>query len=154
MRRMIAMMVAMALAWTQAVVAAGPRNSWNKIRYRGGTVQVKLDPWDWNTTLTVKPDEIVLMFTPRTTIRIKPSQVRSISYGQEAHRRVENIVALGVLIGPLALFGLLHVSKDQLVGIVYDTEDGKSGAVLLESPFYWGILRAKEATGKPVEVKP
>jgi hypothetical protein len=146
-------MVALALAWSDAIAA--PRNSWNKIRYAGGTVQVRVDPWDWNTTLTIKPDEIVLAFSPRPTIRIKPSQVRSISYGQEAHRRVENIVALGVLVGPLALFGLFHVSRDQLAGIVYDTEDGNSGAVLLETPFALTILQAlKEVTGKPIEVKP
>ena len=146
-------MVALALAWSEA--AAAPRNSWNKIRYAGGTVQARVDPWDWNTTITVNPDQIVVVFSPRQAIRIKPSQVRSLSYGQEAHRRVENIVALGVLVGPFALFGLLHVSKDQLAGIVYDTEDGKSGAVLLESPFALPILKAlKEVTGKPIEVKP
>jgi hypothetical protein len=97
----------------------------------------------------------VLLFSPPTTVRIKPSQVRSISYGQEAHRRVENIVALGVLVGPFALFGLLHVSKDQLVGIVYDTDDGKEGAVLLETPLAMTILKAlKEVSGKPIDVKP
>lgn len=153
MRRIVAVMVALALASSE--VAAAPRNSWNKIRYRGGTVQVRVDPWDWNTTLTVKPDIVVLVFSPHTTVQIKPSQVRSISYGQEAHRRVEDIVALGVLVGPFALFGLLHVSKDQLVGIVYDTEDGKEGAVLLETPLAMTILKAlKEVTGKPIDVKP
>jgi hypothetical protein len=153
MRRAFAIIVACGLAWTQA--AAAPRNAWNKIRYRGGTVQVKVDPWDWNTTLTVKPDEIELVFSPRTVLRIKPEQVRSISYGQEAHRRVEDIVALGILVGPFALFGLLHVSKDQLVGIVYDTGDGKMGAVLLETPAYQPILQAlQQATGKTVEFKP
>jgi len=153
MRRLIAILVMLGLGSSEAVAA--PRNSWNKIRYRGGTVHVRVDPWDWNTTLTVRPDSIVLLFSPRTTLKIKPSQVRSISYGEEAHRRVENIVALGVLIGPLALFGLFHVSRDQLAGIVYDTEDGKSGAVLLETPFALTILQAlKEVTGKPIEVKP
>ena len=93
MRRIIAVMVALTLAWGEAVAA--PRNSWNKIRYRGGTVKVRVDPWDWNTALTVTPDFIVLVFSPRTTVRIKPSQVRSISYGEEAHRR-RDIVALGV----------------------------------------------------------
>ncbi len=97
----------------------------------------------------------MLTFSPKATVRIKPSQVRSISYGQEAHRRVENVVALGVLVGPFALFGLLHVSRDQLVGIVYDTDDGKRGAVLLESPFAMAILAAlKNVTGKPIDVAP
>jgi hypothetical protein len=62
---------------------------------------------------------------------------------------------LGVLVGPFALFGLLHVSKDQLVGIVYDTDDGKEGAVLLETPLAMTILKAlKEVSGKPIDVKP
>ncbi len=150
MRRAVAVLTVLAFSWVQA--SAAPRTSWNKIRYHGGTIQVKVDPWDWNTALTVNPDAIVLTFSPKATVRIKPSQVRSISYGQEAHRRVENVVALGVLVGPFALFGLLHVSRDQLVGIVYDTDDGKRGAVLLESPAALAILAAlKDATGKPIE---
>jgi hypothetical protein len=152
LRRVIAIVAAISLVCAQAIGA--PRNSWNKIRYRGGTVQVKLDPWDWNTTITVNPDEIVLLFNPHTVVRIKPSQVRSLSFGEQAHRRVEDIIALGLLFPPLALFGVLHASKDQLVGIVYDTESGKMGAVLLETPLYRPILDAlKNATGKPIEYK-
>src|SRR5580704_2454476 len=71
----------------------------------------------------------------------QPSQVESISYGQEAHRRVGDIVALSLVLGPFALFGLLNHSTDNLVGIVYHTDDGKRGAILLETPFYWGILQ-------------
>jgi hypothetical protein len=153
MRRIAAIFVALSLSWTQA--AGATNNSWNKIRYRGGTVVAKVDSWDWNTTLTVKPDEIVVLFAPRTTLRIKPTQVESISYGQEAHRRVGDIVALSLVLGPLALFGLLSHPKDNLVGIVYHTDDGKRGAILLETPAYWGILQAlKAATGKPVDITP
>jgi hypothetical protein len=153
MRRTATVCVILALSWVQA--AADPRNSWNKIRYRGGTVVARIDSWDWNTTLTVKPDEIVVLFAPRTTLRIKPSQVDSISYGQEAHRRIGDIVALSIVLGPLALFGLLRHNPDHLVGIVYHTDDGKKGAILLESPFYWGILQAlKTVTGKPVDITP
>jgi len=153
MRRIVAACVIVSTSWAQAAPPA--RNSWNKIRYRGGTVAAKVDSWDWNTTLTVKPDEIVVFFAPRTTLRIKPSQVESISYGQEAHRRVGDIVALSLVLGPLALFGLLHHSTDNLVGIVYHTDDGKRGAILLETPFYWGILQVlKTATGKPVDITP
>ena len=134
---------------------APPQNSWNKIRYRGGTVSAKVDSWDWNTTLTINPDEIVVFFAPRTTLRIKPSQVDSISYGQEAHRRVEDIVALSLVLGPFALFGLLRHPTDHLVGIVYHTDDAKRGAILLEAQAYWRILQAlKAATGKPVDITP
>lgn len=153
MRRIVAACVMLSTSWVQAAPAA--RNSWNKIRYRGGTVPAKVDAWDWNTTLTVKPDEIVVFFAPHTTVRFKPSQVESISYGQEAHKRVGDIVALSLVLGPLALFGLLGHPKDNLVGIVYHTDDGKRGAILLETPMYWGILQAlKAATGKPVDVTP
>jgi hypothetical protein len=154
MRRAVSICVILALSSVHA--AGSPRNSWNKIRYRGGTVVARVDSWDWNTTLTVKPDEIVVLFSPRsTTLRIKPGNVDSISYGQEAHRRVGDIVALSIVLGPLALFGLLRHNPDHLVGIVYHTDDGKRGAVLLESPFYWGILEAlKTVTGKPVDITP
>jgi hypothetical protein len=87
-------------------------------------------------------------------VRIAPSKVRSLSYGQEAKRRVENVVALSMLLGPFGLFGLMHKTKDELVGIVYDTDDGKQGAVLLESPFALAILGAlSTVTGKAIEVK-
>jgi hypothetical protein len=155
MRRAVAAFVILSLSWAQAAGAPRRNNVWNKIRYRGGTVSVRVDDWDWNTTLTVKPDEIVVLFSPHTTVRIKPSQVESISYGQEARKRVEDIVALSLVLGPLALFGLLRHPTDNLVGIVYHTDDGKRGAILLETNFYWAILKAlKAATGKTVDMTP
>jgi hypothetical protein len=154
MRRIFAVAAIVSLAWAQAT-GADRAPSWNKIHYLGGTVKAKVDRWDWNTTLTIRDGEIELVFNPHTTLRLKPSQVRSISYGQEAHRKVEDIVALGLVFPPLALFGVLHASKEQLVGIVYDTEDGKMGAVLLESPQFFAILQAlTRVTGKTVELRP
>jgi hypothetical protein len=152
-RRTVAACLILVVCCVQA--DGGARNSWNKIRYRGGTVPAKVDSWDWNTTLTVNPDEIVVFFAPRTTVRIKPSQVESISYGQEAHRRVGDIVALSLVLGPFALFGLLRHPQDNLVGIVFHADDGKRGAILLETPVFLDILKAlKAATGKPVDLTP
>ena len=152
MRRIWAIALTAAVVWAQTSWAGG--NSWNKIRYRGGTVEAKVNPYDWNTTLTVKPDDIVLVFGPRQSLHIQPARVLSLSYGQEAHRRVADVVTLSAVFSPLALFGLLHVSKDHLVGIVYRTDDGKSGAVLLEADkhIYSDILTLlKTVTGKPVD---
>lgn len=42
------------------MVGSAAGNSWNKIRYSGGTVAAKVNPYDWNTTLTVSPGTIVL----------------------------------------------------------------------------------------------
>ena len=108
-------------------------NSWNKLRYSGGTVEAKVNPFDWNTTLAVKPDAIVLVFAGRVTFRMKPNQVTALSYGQEAHRRVADMVALSVIATPLALFGILHKSKTHFIGIEYRGDDGKPGALLLEA---------------------
>jgi hypothetical protein len=157
MRQTVACTLAFALAIGQPAWAADEGNSWSKLRYRGGTVQAKVDPYDFNTTLTVTQDQIVLAFTRSVTVRIRPSQVDSLSYGQEAHRKVADVVALSVVFSPLALFGLLHVAKYHLIGIVYHTEDGKPAAVLLEAEKtnYAAILLAlKTVTGKPVEKAP
>jgi hypothetical protein len=139
------------------LAAQGQGNSWNKLRYSGGTVPAKVNPFDWNTTLTVSPDGIVLMFAHRVTVRMSPAQVTALSYGQEAHRRVADMVALSVVATPLALFGILHKSKVHFIGIEYHGDDGKPGAVLLEADKnnYRPILRVlKSLTGKPVQNSP
>ena len=132
-------------------------NSWNKLRYAGGTVEAKGNDFDWNTTLTVRPDAIVVVFAHRTTVRLQPLQVTALSYGQEAHRRVADMVALSLVVTPLALFGLLHTSKVHFIGIEYRTADGKPGAILLEADKnnYRAILEVlKAVTGKPVRNAP
>jgi hypothetical protein len=132
-------------------------NSWNKLRYAGGTVEAKVNDFDWNTTLTVRPDAIVVVFAHRTTVRLQPLQVTALSYGQEAHRRVADMVALSLVVTPLALFGLLHTSKVHFIGIEYRTADGKPGAILLEADKnnYRAILEVlKAVTGKPVRNAP
>ena len=153
----VAMRSLVALLAIAAVAAADSGNSWNKIRYSGGTVQAKVNPFDWNTTLTVEPDAIVLQMGPRASLRLKPSQVTALSYGQEAHRRVADMVALSLVATPLALFGILHKSTAHFIGIEYKTEDGKAGAVLLEADKnnYRAILKIlKVVTGKPVQNEP
>jgi hypothetical protein len=140
-----------------AAVAAADGNSWNKLRYSGGTVPAKVNPFDWNTTLTVAPDAIVLVFEGQKSVRFRPDQVTALSYGQEAHRRVADMVALSVVATPLALFGILHKSKVHFIGIEYRAEDGKAGAVLLEADKnnYRAILRVLQSvTGKTVQNAP
>ena len=155
MRRAVTWVVVLAMAGQQWLRADG--NSWNKLRYAGGTVEAKVNDFDWNTTLTVKPDAIVVVFAHRTTVRLQPLQVTALSYGQEAHRRVADMVALSLVVTPLALFGLLHTSKVHFIGIEYRTADGKPGAILLEADKnnYRAILEVlKAVTGKPVRNAP
>ena len=153
--RSITAVVILAVCWAQC--AFSQPNSWNKIRYVGGTIEAKVNPYDWNTTLTIRPDAIVLVFAHRQTLSIRPTQVISLSYGQEAHRRVVEMVALSVMVNPLALFGLFHKSKDHFIGIQYQGDNGKPAGLLLEADKsnYQAVLEAlKTATGKPVEDAP
>lgn len=151
MRRTSAILIAGAtLLWAQG-------NAWNRIRYAGGTMEAKVNPFDWNTTLTVTPDAIALAIGPKARLRLEPAQVTTLSYGQEAHRRVADMVALSLVATPVALFGILHKSTTHFVGIEYKTADGKTGAVLLEADKnnYRAILSVlKTVTGKPVQNAP
>ena len=151
-KRLIALLVLL----SQSLAADG--NTWNKIRYSGGTVPAKVNAYDWNTTLTVSPDTIRLVFGGRTTLKLSPTQVTALSYGEEAHRRVADMVALSVvLVNPLVLFGILHKSKNHFIGIEYKDSDGKTGALLLEADKnnFRAILSAlKTVTGKPVKNEP
>ena len=155
MRRAIAMTALVSMIGPGWLDAAG--NSWNKLRYNGGTVDAKVNPFDWNTTLTVTADAVTLVFSGRRTVRIKPSDVTGLSYGQEAHRRVADMVALSLVATPLALFGILHQSKTHLIGIEYRTRDGKPGGLLLEADKnnYRVILQIlSSVTGKAVQGAP
>ncbi len=159
MRRILAFLVA-------AIVLGAPcagveHRSWNKILYIGGTVPIKTNPYDYNTTLTVslKPDQIVVVIAPgsafasRQTIRIQPSRVVSLSAGPAAWRRVGEVSGARLPAKAPALFGLLQ--DRGFLGIVYEAEDGKRGAMLLDTYLSWSILEVlRTLTGKPVEVSP
>ena len=143
------------VSW-QSLWAEG--NSWNKIRYSGGTVPAKVNPYDWNTTLTVTPDSIMMVFGGRTTFRLAPSAVRALTYGEQAYRRVADMVTLSVVfVNPLVLFGILHKSKNHFIGIEFRGSDGQNGGVLLEADKnqFRAILEAlKTVTGQPVQNSP
>jgi hypothetical protein len=154
MRRIVAALLVLGLAGPPCLADQG--NSWNKLRYSGGTVTAKVNPFDWNTTLTVAPGDLTFVFG-RQTFRLAPAEVTALSYGQEAHRRVADMVALSLIATPLALFGILHQSKTHFIGIEYRTGDGKPGGLLLEADKnnYRAILHALEVvTGKPVKNAP
>jgi hypothetical protein len=145
-------------------VAAAERTSWNRIQYVGGTIQIQTNPYDWNTTLTATPDLIVIViapakiFTPQQTVRVKPGQVRSLSSGQTAWRRVgevngSQLPGSQLPVSRPSLFGLGR--RHEFIGIVYEAEDGKPAALLLDSDFNVKILQfLKKITGKPVEDSP
>jgi len=146
---------ALALVLCGSVAAFAQGNTFTKVRYNGGSVASKVDPKDWNNKLTVTPDAITLETKDKVRVDIPPKSVTSLSYGQEAHRRVGTMVALAVLVAPVALFGLFHKTRLHYVGIQYNTPDGKNAGVLLQGDKdnYRAILVALQGvSGAPVSV--
>ncbi len=138
-----------------AVVAYGQGNTFNKVRYNGGSVDSKVNPKDWDNRLTVTSDTITLALKDGKKVDIPAKSVTSLSYGQEAHRRVGTMIALAVLLAPVALFGLFHKTRLHYIGIQYTTADGKTAGILLQGDKdnYRAMLVALQGvTGVPVSV--
>lgn len=145
----------LALVLCTAVAAWAQGNSFDKIRYNGGSVDSKVDAKDWHNQLTVTPDMITLALKDGKKLEIPPKTVTSLSYGQEAHRRVGTMIALAILISPVALFGLLHKTRLHFIGIQYTLPDNKTGGILLQGDKdnYRAILVALQGvTNAPVSV--
>ncbi len=138
-----------------SVLAYADGNAFTRVRYNGGSVPSKVDPKDWGNKLTVTSDAITLDFKDGQKLAIEPKSVVSLSYGQEAHRRVGTMVALAILIAPVALFGLFHKTRLHYIGIQYATPDTKNAGILLQGDKdnYRAILVALQGvTGAAVSV--
>ena len=147
----------LAVVLSSALVAYAGGNTFNRVRYNGGTVSTKVDPKDWGNQLIVTSDLITFKLKDGQKIDIQPKSVTSLSYGQEAHRRVGTMIALGILVAPLALFGLFHKTRLHFIGAEYTTPDGKKAGLLLQGDKdnYRAILVALQSvTGVPVAVGP
>lgn len=126
--RYLAMILVAILSLPHVVKAA--EATWNKIRYQAGTVDAKVNPFDWNTTLRVLPTGIEIVFEGRKRVIIESRNVTALSYGDAAYRRVNDML-VNASSKPVPLFGIVRNSKDHLVGIEFRNEDGTKGAVLL-----------------------
>jgi len=132
----------MSRAWLQN---RGPRHA----RFSRDGVETKVDPKDWNNHLTVTSDTITLKLKDGQQVEIPARSVTGLSYGQEAHRRVGTMIALGILVSPVALFGLMHKTRLHFIGIEYTTPDSKKAGLLLQGDKdnYRAILTALEGEG-------
>jgi hypothetical protein len=146
-------LIAIALSCAVLVYAQG--NTFTKVRYNGGSVASKVDPKSWDNRLTVTSEAIVLEFKDKQRAEIPPKSVTSLSYGQEAHRRVGTMIALAILVAPVALFGLFHKTRLHYIGIQYASPDGRSSGILLQADKdnYRAMLVALQGvSGAPVSV--
>ncbi|HUM07213.1 MAG TPA: PEGA domain-containing protein [Terriglobales bacterium] len=153
MRHVFTKSLAMFLSFS--LLAYGQGNTFTRVRYNGGSVASKVDPKDWNNKMIVTSDAITLEFKDGQKLVIAPKSVMSLSYGQEAHRRVGTMVALAILVAPVALFGLFHKTRLHYIGIQYATPDTKNAGILLQGDKdnYRAMLVALQGvTGVPVSV--
>jgi hypothetical protein len=104
--------------------------SWNKIRYQAGTVDAKVNPFDWNTTLKVSPSGIEMIFAGSKKIMVENRNVTALTYGEAAYRRINEMLG-NASSKPVPLFGIVKNGNDHLVGIEFKNADGTKGAVLL-----------------------
>lgn len=144
-----------ALVLSFALVSYGQGNTFERVRYNGGSVSSKVNPKEWKNTLAVTSDSINLSLKDGVNLTIAPKSVTSLSYGQEAHRRVGTMIALAILVAPVALFGLFHKTRLHYIGIQYKDKDGKPSGILLQGDKdnYRAILVALQGvTGVPVSV--
>jgi hypothetical protein len=145
----------MAALLVVALVGFVQGSTFDQIRYNGGTLQTQVDPKDWDNTLTIEPGSIRLWLKDGQSLTIDPARVTQLSYGQEAHRRVGTMIALGILLAPLILFGLFHKTRLHFIGIEYTDDQGRNAGVLIQAhkDNYRGVLMAlRGATRAPIAV--
>lgn len=148
--------VLMCVIMVCAPVLADTGNSWNRVRYNAGTLQTTVSPKEWDNKLTITSELITFTLKDGQKVEIDPKTVTSLSYGQEAHRRVGTMIALAIIVAPVALFGLFHKTRLHYIGIEFE-KDGKKGGLLLQGDKdnYRGILMSlKSVTGKEVDTAP
>ena len=145
-----------AVALCVPLIAYGQQgNTFDKVRYNGGSVATKVKPDDWNNKLTVTSDEIKFALNDGQNISIDPKAVTSLSYGQEAHRRVGTAVLIGVFSLGIGALSALHKTKLHYIGVNYNDKDGKKQGLLMQGDkgnFRAIIVALQGVTGQPISV--
>ena len=147
--------IALLTAVSISAVVCAQGNTFDKVRYNGGSISTKVKPDDWNNKLTVTSEQISLVLNDGQTVTVAPKQVTSLSYGQEAHRRVGTAVALAVFSLGIGALSALHKTKLHYIGINYDDKDGKKQGLLLQGDkgnFRAMIVALQGVTGLPISV--
>jgi len=139
-----------------AAFALADGSSWDRVRYCGGTLQTEIDPSDWNNHLSVSAEQVVLQLGDGSKVEIPTKSITGLSYGQQAHGRINSITKVGVPSSESesVIFGLRR-TRLHFIGIEYRPPDGKTSGLLLQGnkDNYRAILKALEnATGATVAV--
>lgn len=130
-------------------------NNFDKVRYNGGSISTKVKPDEWDNKLSVTSEAIVLTLKDGQSVSINPKDVTSLSYGQEAHRRVGTAIGLAVFSLGIGALSALHKTKLHYIGINFSDKDGKKQGVLLQGDknnFRAILVALQGVTGVPISV--
>ncbi len=103
-----------------------------KVRYVGGSVASTVKPDDWGNVMTVSSEEIVLKLKDGQEVKIDPKNVKLLTYGRNASRRIGTYAALAI-ISPLFLLGMFKKNKQHFIGIAVENADGKKDGYNLQA---------------------
>jgi opacity protein-like surface antigen len=123
-----------------------------EVRYVGGSISSTVKPDDWKNSLTITSEAITLKLKDGQEVKIEPKNVKLITHGHQASRRIGTYAALAI-ISPIFLFGMLKKNKRNFVGIAYETDGNKQGINLqVKNDKYLAMLTALEGvTGLKTE---
>lgn len=130
------------------------QSSWNKIRYEGGTIPAKVNPFDWNTTLRISQNNVELIFSGSKRLEIPATEITRLLSGERAYREIGKELSHRETAAPVPLFGILQASKEYLIGIEFTGGDRIHHVLLLSvrKDSYNDILRAlATVSGQHVE---
>jgi hypothetical protein len=153
----IAVSAALCITLLVSLLSASANNFPKGIKYLGGpgfpdNKQIK-DSWDNSLDITDK--EVILGFKknliPKETI--PASSVKRITYGQATTRRIGQWIAIGVLLAPVAILGVLHKSRQHRVLLEWTDDQQRERGMLMQidKDYFVGVLNDLAfRTGKPV----
>lgn len=124
-----------------------------KVRYAGGSVANTVKPDDWGNMLTINSDVILLKFKDGQEVKIDPKEVKLLTHGRHASRRIGTYAALA-LISPFFLLGMLKKNKQHFIGIATENAEGQKNGynIQAKNEQYRAVITALEGvTGVKVE---
>jgi hypothetical protein len=124
-----------------------------EVRYVGGSISSTVKADDWKNSMTITSEEINLKLKDGQEIKIDPKNVKLITHGHQASRRIGTYAALAI-ISPIFLLGMLKKNKKNFVGVAWETADGTKQGINLQvkNEKYRGMLSALEGvTGLKTE---
>lgn len=124
-----------------------------QVRYVGGSISSTVKPDDWKNDMTITPEVITLKLKDGQEIKIDPKNVKLITHGHQASRKIGTYAALAI-ISPIFLLGMLKKNKKNFVGIAWETPEGTKQGINLQvkNEKYRGMLSALEGvTGLKTE---